>query len=899
MRKKFISVMLVIALLASGMVSLVVIHGLQGNARVINYAGVVRGATQRLIKQELNAQPNDALIARLDDILMELSAGEGNNGLRRLNDADFQALVAQMQEQWTIMKAEIVKVREGQDDAALYELSEAYFDLADRTVSAAEVYTERQVAKAERGLILLSAIFLFLSGLIAWYSAMQDRRQRALMEAENNNRLRSEHLEQMSEDLRVPMNEISELIYVSDPETYELLFVNGTGRKTFGITDVTGLKCYKALQGFTEPCSFCTTPKLSVGENYTWEYTNPLTKKHYLLKDRLIQWEGRQARMEIAFDITEAEAEKQKLKNTLDAQQMVMECVRTLYQEHDLSVAIDAVLEHLGRFFEADRAYLFMLRENLAYNDFEWCKEGIAAQKDLLQAVPLSVVTRWMPFFDRQECVILEDVESLREGYPGEYKLLAAQDIHSLVAAPLERDGELLGLLGVDNPPPEQIRGIDSLLQTLCYFMMLAYRRSEDEQQLAQLSYFDTLTSFYNRNRYMEDAQALAAHEGAVGIVYLDVNGLKDINDQKGHSAGDKVLVECTQQMREVFNGADFYRIGGDEFVIICTDRDQVSFEEDVAEMQRRFGAGGQLHVAIGAQWAPQSKDVQQLIVSADAQMYEDKKEFYRRNPSSNRYRHHSDEVLRLSDPAVLQEELREKRFVIYLQPKISSADYSSVGAEALIRYQPRSGPMLLPGNFLPMLEESQTISQIDFYVFERTCAQLSAWAKQGKSPMTVSVNFSRSSLAEKDFVSRLTALCEAYGVERRFLEIELTETFHEPDGFDLKALIHELRQAGFLVTIDDFGTEYANLSVLCTVEFDVLKLDKSLVDDIVQNDKARTIIESTLSICKEMQIQVVAEGVETEEQLAALRSCGVELVQGFLFSQPIPIDEYEKKYLS
>ncbi len=899
MGKKFISAMLAIALLISGTLSIVIIHGLEGNARVINYAGVVRGATQRLVKQELAYQPNDALVARLDEILEELSTGSGPNGLSRLDDADFQALIAQMQEQWAIIKAEIGQVRGGQSPAALYALSETYFDLADRTVSAAEVYAERQVAKAKRGLILLSGLFLLLSGLMAWYGTIQDRRQRALTAAENDNRLQSQRLEQLSEDLRVPMNEISELIYVSDPETYELLFINETGRKTFGISELNGLKCYQVLQGFTQPCSFCTTPLLSAGENYTWEYTNPLTKKHYLLKDRLIQWEGRQGRMEIAFDITEAEAEKQLLKNTLDTQQMVMECVRTLYQEHDLPAAIDAVLEHLGRFFAADRAYLFMLHDGLAYNDFEWCREGVAAQKEVLQAMPLAVVTRWMPFFDRQECVVIEDIECLQADNSEEYKLLADQDIHSLVVAPLEREGELLGLLGVDNPPRERIRGIASLLQTLCYFLMLAYRRNEDELQLAQLSYFDTLTSFYNRNRYMADTQALAAHEGSVGIVYLDINGLKDINDQQGHSAGDKLLVACTQQMREVFQGADFYRIGGDEFVIICTDSSQASFEERVSELQRRFGANGHLHVAIGAQWAAQTKDVQQLIASADAQMYEDKKEFYRKNPSSNRYRHHSDEVLRLSDPKVLQEELQEKRFVIYLQPKISSVDYSSVGAEALIRYQPRFGPLLLPDHFLPMLKESQTISQIDFYVFECACAQLSAWAKQGKPPMTVSVNFSRSSLMEQDFVSRLTKVCEAYGVERRLMEIELTETFHEPDGDHLKALIQALRQAGFLVSIDDFGTAYANLSVLYTVEFDVLKLDKSLVDDIVHNAKARAIIESTVAACQKMQIQVVAEGVETEEQLSALRSCGVELVQGFLFSQPIPLDEYERKYLS
>lgn len=900
MPKKWIPAILAAALLFSGALSIFTIHGLQGNARIINYAGVVRGATQRLVKQELNAQPNDALIVRLDGILVELSTGEGENRLGRLDDSSFQELLSQMRLQWEDLKAEILHVRQGLDGTELYQQSESFFELADRTVIAAETYSERQVDKAERGLIVLISVFLLLSGLVTWYGAVQDRRQRALTEAENANRIRGEHLERLSEDLRAPMDDISELMYVSDLETHELLFVNEAGRKTFGVTDLANKKCYQALQGLDAPCPFCTTSKLVPGENYTWEYTNPLVKRHYLLKDRLIQWDGHAARMEIAFDITEAEAEKQILKTTLDSEQMVVECVRTLYQEHDLAVSIPSILGHLGRFFAAGRAYLCMIRDGLLYNDFEWCGEGVAPQKDSMQGLPLSVISSWLPAFEKCECVILEDLEAVREHDPAQYKLLAGQDIRSLVAAPLTRDGQLIGVLGVDNPPLERVRGISSLLQTLCYFLLLAYRRNEDEQQLSQLSYFDTLTTFYNRNRYMEDSASLSDYDGSIGVVYLDVNGLKDINDQRGHDVGDRVLVECARQMRNVFKSGDFYRVGGDEFVILCPGIQRASFEEYVSEMQRRFSSSSPCHVAIGAQWAgvAQFRDVRQLVADADAQMYEDKKEYYRKNPASNRYRHQSDEVLRLSNPDVLREEIRQDRFVVYLQPKISSSDRSAVGAEALIRYLPQSGSLVLPGNFLPVLEESRTISQIDFYVFEYACSRLKMWTEQGKQTLPVSVNFSRCSLAQPDFVSRLAALCRIYGVETKYLEIELTETVHETDGVDLKRLIHELRQEGFLISIDDFGTEYANLAILSAVEFDVLKLDKSLVVDLALNSKARTIVECTVSICRKAKIQVVAEGVETEEQLAALRSCGVEFVQGFLFSKPISIEEYERNYL-
>lgn len=555
-------------------------------------------------------------------------------------------------------------------------------------------------------------------------------------------------------------------------------------------------------------------------------------------------------------------------------------------------------MECVARFLTADRAYLCMVRNQLIYNDHEWCKEGISSQKEGLQALPLSMIGTWLPVFARQECVMIEDLELLRESQPEEYQILHMQDIRSLVAAPMEQDGQLIGFIGVDNPPPGRIRSVASLLQTLCYFLLLTYRQRESEQQLFRLSYYDTLTSFYNRNRFTEDCANLSGYLGPMGVVYLDVNGLKDINDEKGHAYGDRILVNCTRQIREIFHPAEFYRIGGDEFVIICSGIDQESFNKRQAALQRRFLHNDICHIAIGAQWVPRLEDLQQLIAKADAQMYEDKKEFYRKNPVSRRYRHHSDEILRMADPDILEDEIRLERFVVYLQPKVTSSEGTAIGAEALVRYQPRTGSLLLPGNFLPLLEDTQTVSQIDFYVFECVCAQLREWSGQGRRTLPISVNFSRCSLSQADFTARLATLCEAYEVDKCLLEIELTETAQVAVEIDLKMLIHDLRQAGFLVSIDDFGTEFANLALLSTVDFDVLKLDKSLVDNVANSSKARTVVESFVSICRKMDIAVVAEGIETAEQLEVLNACGVEMVQGYLFSRPIPIDVYEEKYL-
>lgn len=198
-----------------------------------------------------------------------------------------------MQDEWSQIKEEIYLVRTGANSERLFEKSEAYFEMADRAVLAAEKYSEKSESCVEKVLLILNCAFVLTIIFLYMYNAKQVKRQEALQKAEEENKRKRESLQRMAEDLREPMNDISELLYISDTETNELLFLNKAGQETFGVDFLDGQKCYKVLQGSDEPCEFCTTPFLKEGENYTWEFTNPLTKKHYILKDRLIQWDGR------------------------------------------------------------------------------------------------------------------------------------------------------------------------------------------------------------------------------------------------------------------------------------------------------------------------------------------------------------------------------------------------------------------------------------------------------------------------------------------------------------------------------------------------------------------------------------------------------------------------------
>ena len=284
MQKKMRTIFLLVALVLSGLLSLYSMRSLQGNARVINYTGVVRGATQRLVKEELEGRRDDALIDKLDGIIEELRTGKGENHLVRLNDAKYQEMMALMQERWEEIKREILKVRQGADSSTLYRLSEEYFELADQSVGVAEQYAEGYVRMAQICFAALTLICTAAAIFLAFYMKQQEKRRKAVALMENANLEKSRKLSRMTEDIQAPMNEISELLYVSDVDTYELLFINEAGKRSFRIDDVEGKLCYQVLQGRDTPCPFCTTKYLKSGENYTWETTNPITGRHYLLK---------------------------------------------------------------------------------------------------------------------------------------------------------------------------------------------------------------------------------------------------------------------------------------------------------------------------------------------------------------------------------------------------------------------------------------------------------------------------------------------------------------------------------------------------------------------------------------------------------------------------------------
>lgn len=697
------------------------------------------------------------------------------------------------------------------------------------------------------------------------------------------------------------LNEISELVYVSDPETYELLFVNQTGCQTLHLENYKHKKCYEVLQGKTSPCEFCTNDRLCDDNFYTWEFTNPSIGRHFLLKDKIIQWRGKTARMEIAFDITERELQKQELKNMLDVQTLITNCVRMLYAVDDLDQTINAVLTQIGEFLVSDRAYVFEIKDELMNNTHEWTAPGISPQLEKLQQLDLSLISDWLPFFEKNDCIIIDDVEQLQKTNPAAYATLHAQEITSLIAAPIFLDNKLAGYIGIDNYDSEKIKNSSYLLLSMSIFLSYAIRHRNHVDMLHRLSYHDLLTNALNRNAFMDVlSQFRPGQYASAGIIYIDINGMKEINDFYGHHQGDKILITTVAKVFNLFKPDELFRIGGDEFVIITYDLTETDFYEKFNLLRNIFCEKTNLpfSIATGSCWVKSPSDLNSLLQQADSAMYTDKKKFYYGKEKTSRYRHNLDDILNLANYSALQEALTAGQFCIYFQPKISLDTEEFIGSEALIRYINQAGEIIAPNNFIPILEEARLIKMLDLYVFEEVCKQINIWKERKLLVKPVSINLSRSTLSYHFLADQLLALITKHNIDISLLELEVTETAEVDNQLVFSQALEKLKEYGFSISIDDFGVRNANLSLFTTINFDILKLDRSLVKTLAQNQKARILIRSLAVICSDLGIKLIAEGVETLEQLDILKELRCNEVQGYLFSKPLPLNDFENKYL-
>lgn len=424
---------------------------------------------------------------------------------------------------------------------------------------------------------------------------------------------------------------LKELVYVTDMDSYELVYMNRHALKAFGIgslEEAKGKKCYEVLQGNLSPCSTCTNKSLREGCFEEWKFRNPVLGRNYSMKDTVINENGKRLRMEMAFDIGDEEPEI-KSGSESNNEAMINEGLRLALASPAADESLAILVEYLGHCLKSERVYIFEEMPGRVYNNtYEWCAKGVTPQKENLQNIPYEVIKLWYQRFQNNEHVIIRDVESICESDPAVYQCLRPQGIHSLVVSPLIDEKRIIGFYGVDNPPGELLDHISTMLQIMGHFIVSLLRKQNMVKSLERISLYDQLTKLGNRHAMHEYIRAVDA-EKSIGVMYCDVMGLKRVNDEKGHQAGDDLLVRASQCLLRQFEEYALFRIGGDEFLVLCAGIGEEEMNGRIAALKQDMEKNEAM-MAIGCIWNPDSaKDMDKLMAEADNRMYADKRAYY------------------------------------------------------------------------------------------------------------------------------------------------------------------------------------------------------------------------------------------------------------------------------
>jgi diguanylate cyclase (GGDEF)-like protein len=510
----------------------------------------------------------------------------------------------------------------------------------------------------------------------------------------------------------------------------------------------------------------------------------------------------------------------------------------------------------------------------------------LAAAVEMLERTPFDAV---LLSLELPDCV---GVEAVR-------KMVAARAGSPIIAlSHIEDEG--LALISVQAGAQDYLSGADLRPVSLRRSISHAIERKRAEERLSHIAHHDQLTGLANRvllsERLSQSLSRARRHSALVAVFFLDLDRFKAINDTLGHDAGDELLREVARRLRGSVRETDTVaRLGGDEFAVVLEEL--VRAEEATLLAQRvlnsfatpfRLSCGEVgTSTSIGIALFPHNgTGVEELLKCADSAMYRAK------STGRDNYQFFSEELHAQAVRQVqLESELRvaidDEQFVVHFQPQVTLDNGRVVGVEALVRWRKPGGKLVLPGEFVAVLEDAGMVTTVGEWVLRRTCAQVCAWNSSSALRLRASVNISARQFEDANFVEVVKRTLGDYGLRGSDLELEITESVLMRDTERTQHTFEELRALGVRIAIDDFGTGYSSLAYLKRFPIDTLKIDRSFIENVTSDHNGAELASAVIALGRTLSLDVVAEGVETTEQLEFLRKHKCDAAQGYLIGKP------------
>lgn len=627
------------------------------------------------------------------------------------------------------------------------------------------------------------------------------------------------------------MDELDELIFLIDVHTYQIVYVNRAAQRKLGMerSQILHQKCYQVIHGYHSPCYSCKNHMPVSDHFHMWKCTSSRLRDTYFIKDRLMQWEGKEVRFEIFY--TTHQFPEALIPKESEAMKTAVE---VLVENRDCEAVLDNLLSELCRYYGAESAGIFLHSKGyLDVNELIYPKER------------------------RQNPIQGSGI------YGVHYALKDGDEVIGQL--------ELYGSAAVN-----QNMDIIRFYTYVCNVQLLRNHAAIRENYIRTHDMRSGARNLISLYRYIEDmSEETIASAGVICIGTLQTEMI-DPGETRAY------IKELVEHLLEVYTDHEIYQLRGDRVLILLLEYSRKEFDMQYQKLNR------QLDERFISEYFFRSSQIDIMDMITQVMLLSDS--------MARKYQQEGQghQLMFQKMSRELQEDIETGNYMIYLQPK-ADMEGNIKGAEALIRCV-RENHLIPPSSFVDRFEELDLIGRIDLFVFEEVCKLQKKWQKEGTC-MPVSFNFSRMTLIDKELIQKIETIRKRYGIEKKYLEIEITETVGSISAEIIDDIANRLVEYGYPLSLDDFGARYSNLSILAEVAFHTLKLDKEIIDDIHIKPKVREIVKSVIQVCHDMRIQVVAEGVENAEQMETLREMGCDLIQGYYVNKPVSVELFEKQY--
>ncbi|MDO9491843.1 GGDEF and EAL domain-containing protein [Acetobacterium sp.] len=554
-----------------------------------------------------------------------------------------------------------------------------------------------------------------------------------------------------------------------------------------------------------------------------------------------------------------------------------------------------------GALFNIDRACICFFNEdksNISCQQ-EWCNQGIESQKEGRQDIPIEAAPPWIKSIIANKVVHIFNRGDNLEERPNDV----------IIAIPISSKGEVRGFLAFEIKTEKDDLNLEyeGLLEIIANILADALVKIEAENEINYLAYYDQLTGLSNRllfNERLNKGIELSKNNGKIiGVIYLDIDSFRTVNDMMGHEGSDKLLVQVSQKLVRSIKKTDVVcRFEGDGFVVMLNN---MSREKEVVKVANRITGlfkhafivnGQEFYISANAGISIYPKDGdngEELIKNADIAMCKAKEK------GKNNYVLCSttikeEVILKNKLISNLYHALEKNQLRVYYQPQICLATGRIIAIEALLRWQHPELGIIPPKVIIPLAEQTGLINPIGEWVLKTACSQNKLWQGMGLPHVRIAVNISATQFRNPLLISQMKKLIKETGIKPRYLELELTENIAINKSSYIVGVLNGLKKLGMFISIDDFGTEYSSLSRLKLLPMDQLKIDKQFIDGIAENEKDQAIVDTIILLARNLGISVIAEGAETQDQIDFLKAHQCDAVQGFFYYKPMPAAEME-----